>query len=198
MWKWQLLMNGCCVLMLTVYVFSSVLIVLLQIVLDWNIWIICETEPCLEQNSCQLLNWSNSLKQIKCIRWSRSLEETITVQQSFTHTHTHTQDCYRCREWSRAPFHDSPWIWFHCWLNLFIRVERLFFFLSRRLCMMWLNPSACMGTGRPLISSCLMRDIDRPHLTQWTDRRWALPPPPATTHTPSPPPPSCTCWGWWD
>lgn len=33
--------------------------------------------------------------------------------------------------------------------------------------MMWLNPSACMGTGRPLISSCLMKDIDRPLLTQW-------------------------------
>lgn len=42
--------------------------------------------------------------------------------------------------------------------------------------MMWLNPSACMGTGRPLISSCLMRDIDRPHLTQ---RKVPLPSPPA-------------------
>lgn len=44
--------------------------------------------------------------------------------------------------------------------------------------MMWLNPFACMGTGRPLISSCLMRDIDRPHLTQRPARcRAALPPP---------------------
>ena len=42
--------------------------------------------------------------------------------------------------------------------------------------MMWLNPSACMGTGRPLISSCLMGDIDRPHLTQRTAHRRALSP----------------------
>lgn len=48
---------------------------------------------------------------------------------------------------------------------------------------MWLNPSACMGTGRPLISSCLMRDIDRPHLTQRTARRRAPPPaPPPPLH----------------
>lgn len=49
---------------------------------------------------------------------------------------------------------------------------------------MWLNPLACMGTGRPLISSCLMRDIDRPHLTQRPARRraWAAP-------APRPPPP---------
>lgn len=37
---------------------------------------------------------------------------------------------------------------------------------------MWLNPLACMGTGRPLIRSYLMRDIDRPHLTWWTVLRW--------------------------
>lgn len=46
--------------------------------------------------------------------------------------------------------------------------------------MMWLNPYACMGTGRPLISSCLMRDIDRPHLTQRTGRHRAPPPSPPT------------------
>lgn len=34
--------------------------------------------------------------------------------------------------------------------------------------MMWLNPPACMGTSKPLISSCLMRDIDRPRVTQRT------------------------------
>lgn len=44
--------------------------------------------------------------------------------------------------------------------------------------MMWLNPSACMGTGRPLISSYLMRDIDRPHLTLRIARCRAPPPSP--------------------
>lgn len=37
--------------------------------------------------------------------------------------------------------------------------------------MIRLNPSACAGTGGPLISPCLMRDIDRPHPTWRTTRR---------------------------
>lgn len=42
--------------------------------------------------------------------------------------HTHT-DLVRCGAWSGGPpFNNSPWIRFYSWLNLFIRVERLFFF----------------------------------------------------------------------
>lgn len=93
----------------------------------------------------------------------------------------HTQIWSGAEHDAETHFNNSPWIRFHSCLNLFTRVERLFFtfislFFLRRLCMMWLNPPPCMGTGRPLISSCLMRDIDRPHLTQW---RVPLPSPPA-------------------
>lgn len=40
-------------------------------------------------------------------------------------------------------------------------ISLLVLFLSRRLCLMWLNPGTCMGRGGSLIKPCLMRDIDR-------------------------------------
>lgn len=141
----------------------------------------------------QRASWQHTLKSLQwakiksstlcCSSWASGLN----MQQSSLTCHTH-KSCQVQSMMRRTPhFNNSPWIRFHSWLNLFTCVERLFFSLPRRLCMMWLNPSACMGAGKHFDQLL----FDERYRRTSSDTADGVPPSRTALSC-------CTCWCWWD